>query len=41
MVADTHTIVDPGAVMIESLHTLIAPRTVSAPNSSQYIAFGA
>jgi hypothetical protein len=41
MVADTHTIIDPGAVMIESLNTLMAPRTVSAPDGPQYLAFGA
>ena len=41
MVADPDTIVDPGAVMIESLHTLMAPRTVSAPDGPQDLAFGA
>ena len=41
MVADPHTIVNPRAVMIESLNTLMAPRTVSAPDGPQDLAFGA
>jgi hypothetical protein len=41
MVADTHAIVDPGAVMIESLYTLMAPCTVSTSYCPQDLAFGA
>ena len=41
VVADTHTIVDPGAVMVESLYALMASCTVSAPDCPQDLAFGA
>jgi hypothetical protein len=41
VVSYTHTIVDPGAVMIESLYTLMAPCTVSTSYCPQDLAFGA
>ena len=41
MVADTDTIIDPRAVMIESFHTLMADCAVSTSDGSQNLAFGA
>jgi hypothetical protein len=41
VVADTHTIVDPRAVMVESLNALMTPCTVSAPDCPQDLAFRA
>jgi hypothetical protein len=34
MIADSNTIIDPGAVMIEAFHTLIADAAMARPLSS-------
>ena len=38
MVANTDTVVDPGAVMVESFHTLVADSTVTRSRSANTLA---
>ena len=41
MVASADTLVDPGAVVVKSLHTAVANCTVPRPRSSQALALSA
>ena len=41
MVADSHTIVDPRAVVVKSLYTVPTDRAVSTPTSADAFAIGA
>jgi len=41
VVADTHAVVDPGAVVVEALHTVAADRAVSTATGADRVAVGA